>query len=231
MKYRNIAICLAPLILVGGFYLLQRSAQPKVSKTSIYEESDVETVAAESESNSGVAIDPLESTPIPSMTETRGLPSPGGSNGNLIPFESLAMGELEEVDLTGSGEVHSHKMREWRGQLEPSLRDIKDLLKSEGEEGVLAISLPDATQVKVTRMRYQSFGSNQGVLSGKILGDPFGEVVLSYVNQAVAGSIRDYRNDMVWEIRNAGEGRQFIAQVDVDALGVCGVCAEHGGVE
>ncbi len=148
--------------------------------------------------------------------------------GNPIPFESVAISELEEVDLVDVDEQHSHKIREWRGRIEPNLRDIKELLAAEGEEGILAISLPDATQVQVTHMRYQSFGANQGVISGKILGDTFGEVVLSYVNQAVAGSIRDYRNDMVWEIRNAGEGRQYIAQVDVDALGVCGVCAVHG---
>lgn len=150
------------------------------------------------------------------------------SSGGPIPFEVVSMSELEEVNLTNAGEQHSHKIREWKGRMEPSLASLKQLLESEGEEGVLAISLPDSSQVQVTRMRYESYGANQGVYTGKILGDSFGEVVLSYVNQAVAGSIHDYRNDAVWEIRNAGDGRQYIAQVDVSALGECGVCKEHG---
>jgi len=120
-----------------------------------------------------------------------------------------------------------HKLREWKGQMQPSLPELKAHVEREGEEGVLSISLPDGSQVDVTRMRYQSFGANQGAFTGRILGDTFGEVVFSYVNQAVAGSIRDFRNDNVWEIRNAGNGQQFLALVDVDALGECGVCAEH----
>jgi len=150
-----------------------------------------------------------------------------GSFGGPIPFESLSMSELEEVNLANAGEQHSHKIREWKGRIQPSLTDLKDKLESEGEDGVVAITLPDATQIQVTRMRFESYGRNQGVITGKILGDAFGEVVLSYVNQAVAGSIHDYRNDAVWEIRNAGDGRQYIAQVDVSALGECGVCKEH----
>jgi hypothetical protein len=147
-----------------------------------------------------------------------------GSFGGPKPFESVSMSELVEVNLANAGEQHSHKIREWKGRIQPSLTDLKDKLESEGEDGVVAITLPDATQVQVTRMRFESFGGNQGVITGKILGDTFGEVVLSYVNQAVAGSIHDHQNDAVWEIRNAGDGQQYIAQVDVSALGECGVC-------
>lgn len=230
MKYRNLALCVLPLVVVSLFYLSNRSTDSEISQTK-----NIESPANQFSNGESVTTSPVDDSPdvapVRTTLQEPSTPPPEGSYGNAIPFEKVAMSELEEVDLTNSGEVHSHKIKEWRGQLEPSLRDLKDLLESEGEEGVLAITLPDTTQVKITRMRYQSFGSNQGVLSGKILNDPFGEVVLSYVNQAVAGSIRDYRNDQVWEIRNAGEGRQFIAQVDVDALGVCGVCAVHVGEE
>lgn len=146
---------------------------------------------------------------------------------NPIPFERLSVSDVEEMDLAGEEGVHSHKLREWRGRIEPRLSELNALIEREGENGVLALSLPDASQVNVSRLRFQSFGSNQGAITGKILGDAFGEVVLSYVNQAVAGSIRDYRNENVWEIRNAGNGMQYLALVDVEALGRCGVCAEH----
>jgi hypothetical protein len=149
------------------------------------------------------------------------------STGLAIPFAALAVTELEEVDLTDASDVHSHKIREWRGRIQPGLLELRAQLAREGEDGVIAFNLPDATQIKATRLRYESYGSNQGVFTGKILGDRFGEIILSYVNQAVAGSIHDYRNDNVWEIRNAGDGRQYIAQVDVTALGECGVCKEH----
>ena len=149
------------------------------------------------------------------------------SAGFAIPFAALALTELQEVDLTDASDIHSHKIREWKGRIQPTLPELKAKLAREGEDGVIAFSLPDATQIKATRLRYESYGSNQGVFTGKILGDRFGEIVLSYVNQAVAGSIHDYRNDNVWEIRNAGSGQQYIAQVDVNALGECGVCKEH----
>jgi|GEM_PF-1431028 len=140
-----------------------------------------------------------------------------------ISFEHLTVSGVEEIVLTASMAEHSHKLRELKGQMQPSLSELKASVEREGEKGVLAISLPDGSRVGVTRMRYQSLGANQGAFAGKILGDTFGEVVLSYVNQAVAGSIRDFRSDNVWEIRNAGNGQQILALVDVDALGKCGV--------
>ncbi len=231
MMNRNLALCALALVLMGVFFLLKRSPDTEISEKETVE-SPVSTFPSEETlSETGLVDDSLGDEPDEHPSEEPSVATPGGSYADPIPFESVAMSELEEVDLSNSGDVHSHKIREWRGRIEPSLSTIKDLLEMEGEEGVLAISLPDSSQVKVTRMRFESFGPNQGVISGKILRDTFGEVVLSYVNQAVAGSIRDYRNDQVWEIRNAGGGRQFIAQVDVDALGVCGVCAVHGGVE
>jgi hypothetical protein len=140
-----------------------------------------------------------------------------------ISFEHLTVSGVEEIVLNASMAEHSHKLRELKGQMQPSLSELKASVEREGEKGVLAISPPDGSRVGVTRMRYQSLGANQGAFAGKILGDTFGEVVLSYVNQAVAGSIRDFRSDNVWEIRNAGNGQQILALVDVDALGKCGV--------
>ncbi len=151
--------------------------------------------------------------------------SMGPKLGSAIAFERLSLTNLEEAALLESEVEHSHKFREWKGRLEPNLNQLRETFSKVGPEGVLAIALPDATEVSVTRLRFESYGSFGGVLTGKILGDRFGEVVLSYVNEAVAGSIQDYRNESVWEIRNAGNGEQFVAQVN--ALGVCGVCKEH----
>ena len=230
MKFGRFVLFATLLVLMTVLFLWTRSPDSPVSKSPETEPKQSENPGLSlnpDEIEEGQLVDSLERS-IDPVPQDHVVPSSLMSSGSPVPFESLSMSELEEVNFDNAGEQHSHKIREWKGRIEPSLSDLKDKLKSEGEEGVVAITLPDATQIQMTRMRYQSFGGNQGVITGKIIGDTFGEVILSYVNQAVAGSIHDYRNDAVWEIRNAGEGSQYIAQVDVNALGECGVCkAEH----
>lgn len=218
MKFRNIVLVVAPLAIMVALFLWF-----EFGDTPVKSDSNQETVSRDE----SIVAAPIISVPPTPKPEEASENSISNTAGNAISFARVSMSELEEVNLANAGDEHSHKIREWRGRIEPSLSALQELLASEGEDGVLAISLPDASQIQVTRMRYEGFGAKQGVFTGKILGDTFGEVVLSYVNQAVAGSIHDYRNDAVWEIRNAGEGRQYIAQVDVNALGECGVCKEH----
>ncbi len=230
MKSRNIVLWSVLACVAGGLYFLIRSPSDEASRPNPEDGSATRSMPDDPVEEPSVVVNgiPAGSTE-PASPQEPNESAPRSTAADPIPFALVAMSELEEIDLTNAEAPHSHKIREWKGRLEPGLREIKVQLDTEGDDGVLAISLPNATQVKVTDLRYQPFGSNQGVISGKILGDPFGEVVLSYVNQAVAGSIRSYRSDEVWEIRNAGEGSQYIALVDVDALGVCGVCAEHAG--
>ena len=224
MKPRSLVLLAILLILILiGLSWFRRNVVPKIDDQMQHtpESSQTESVAdiedekIEAEIESGGEEASAESTDFATSALAP------------IPFEHLVVSGLVEVPQIAAMAEHSHKLREWKGQLQPSLPELKAHVEREGEDGVLAISLPDGSRVDVTRMRYQSFGSNQGAFTGKILGDTFGEMVLSYVNQAVAGSIRDFRNDNVWEIRNAGNGQQFLALVDVDALGECGVCAEH----
>ncbi|HCR28714.1 MAG TPA: hypothetical protein DIV79_01690 [Opitutae bacterium] len=224
MKPRSLVLLAILLILILiGLSWFRRNVVPKIDEQIQHtpDSEQVETVVGGSQD----AIDPL--TIFDSEETSEEGTSVASSALAPIPFEHLTVTGLEEVAMIAALQEHSHKFREWKGQIKPSLPELKAHVEREGEDGVLAISLPDGSRVDVTRMRYQSFGTNQGAFTGKILGDTFGEIVLSYVNQAVAGSIRDFRNDNVWKIRNAGDGQQFLALVDVDALGECGVCAEY----
>lgn len=226
MKSRRFVLFATLLVLMIGLFFWTRSRESLISESHEAGPKQAENLDSKPTPQAieeGQVVDSLGALTEPESQDSI-FPSSLVSSGGPIPFEVVSMSELEEVNLTNAGEQHSHKIREWKGRIEPSLSDLKDKLESEGEGGVVAITLPDATRIQVTRMRYESFGGNQGVITGKILGDTFGEVVLSYVNQAVAGSIHDYQNDAVWEIRNAGDGQQYIAQVDVSALGECGVC-------
>lgn len=223
MNTRNsILLVLAIVAIVAGWFALKGPEPETEEPMSTDARPNQEAVTEEPNQGDGVldldiAGDAESAVAEPSIATA----------GDAIPFASLSVSNLEEIDLSNATEVHSHKIREWRGRIQPALPKLRAKLESEGEDGVIAFSLPDATQINVTRLRYESFGLRQGVFTGKILGQRFGEVVLSYVNQAVAGSIHDYRNENVWEIRNAGSGQQYIAQVDVNALGECGVCKEH----
>lgn len=226
MKSRKIALYALPFALAAIVFFGNRSPEaPEVESVDAGSEgTEAQTSSPIPEGIEGTEVANVPDSPEAPLSPESTTPASSSSSGGPIPFERLSMTELEEVNLSNAGDQHSHKIREWKGRMQPTLSELKRKLESEGEEGVLVFSLPDATQIQVTRIRFESFGANQGVFTGKILGDTFGEVVLSYVNQAVAGSIHDYRNDAVWEIRNAGDGSQYIAQIDVSALGECGVC-------
>lgn len=140
---------------------------------------------------------------------------------DAIPFERVTISGLEEVSLQNADREHVHKIRERRGLLSPSPKELSFKLAGKGDDSVLAITLPDASQLEITRIRHESMGPNRAVITGKIVGDQFWEMVLGYVGDAIAGSIRGYRNKAVWEIRNAGDGKQYFAQVDVTAIGEC----------
>jgi len=49
---------------------------------------------------------------------------------------------------------------------------------------------------------------------------------MSYVGDAVAGSIKNVETGTTWEVRNAGDGKQYLAKVNTEALGKCALCAE-----
>lgn len=137
----------------------------------------------------------------------------------------------EEMSRSAQIDGHEHVVREWRGAFSPDIR----LIDAAQIGQVVALRLPDG-EVAMQVLRVKRRDERSGVVSGRIEGTRFGEVSLSYANDAVAGSIRIPESNTVYEIRNAGDGQQFVASIDVSKLGECGLehhghfaSAQHGG--
>ncbi len=171
MKFGRFVLFATLLVLMTVLFLWTRSPDSPVSKSPETEPKQSENPGLSltpDEIEEGQLVDSRERS-IDTVPQDHVVPSSFMSSGSPVPFESLSMSELEEVNLDNAGEQHSHKIREWKGRIEPSLSDLKDKLKSEGEGGVVAITLPDATKIQMSRMRYKSFGGNQGVITGNII--------------------------------------------------------------
>lgn len=96
--------------------------------------------------------------------------------------------------------------------------------KMDGER-LVTLALPSGENLEIVIAKHIQHDSHRGVLTGRIPDSKYSEVIFSYVNQAISGSIMRPQTGEVLDIRNAGEGQQFLAQVDAHKLGTCGVCS------
>ncbi len=128
-----------------------------------------------------------------------------------------------------SGGAHSHVLQAWRGRIDPPVTTWEALGALEAEGAALDFALPDGSQAPLLFKRVERFGAGKGVLVAKVEDRPFAEAYFSYVNAAVSGVVRFPDAGVSWEIRDAGDGGQVFEQVDLAALGECGVCRPAGG--
>lgn len=143
--------------------------------------------------------------------------------GNLASEISIEFIGLIQSDL--EDENHSHILREWRGRLTPSINEaVQRLLLDEGNRE-LKIKISKDFEFSLTVEKVISYKELEGVVTGKIVGDEFSSFSIAYVNSAIDGIIRDYRNQSIWEIRNAGNGEQFLVEVDTEAKSECRSCS------
>ncbi len=232
MKTRSFSILIVLLLLVVGVSLWvydydELQQKPIGEKIPNDVEPSLETLEALpsiGKTEPRVEVLPEQKVPVQNQVPVSGLQE-GGSAGRVLARFSVR--ELEVIKPDLEDRVHSHKMKEWKGRLTPGPSELEELFDRVDSRDSLYMTLPDRTELKIGALRLSSFGDDRGSVSGKIEGGAYGDFVLSFVNQALAGSIRDFRSGVTWEIRNAGSGLQYIAQVDVEALGTCGVCADH----
>jgi hypothetical protein len=93
----------------------------------------------------------------------------------------------------------------------------------------LTAHLPDGKDLDITQNT--RFDKNRGVFTGRVLGSQHSEAIFSYVNQAVSGSMTMPQTGEILDIKNAGEGFQYLAQIDVNKLGSCGLCTPQSETE
>lgn len=119
------------------------------------------------------------------------------------------------------GASHDHVVRQWTGGFD---HDIETLGHAFLQNGMNQFSVPtfDGQSVRVRITRFEE-GSG-AVLRGEVAGEPGSLVALASVDGVQAGSIHIPSRGLVYEIRPGPAGQVIFSEVDVAALGECGVC-------
>lgn len=119
-----------------------------------------------------------------------------------------------------------HLIRSQRLTLDATLPKIA---QAHREAGLDQFSLPtfegESLTVAIRRVRDHPLGGT--VLSGSMPGAPASRVTLAEKDGAVSGVVRWPEQNLVYEIRPLPDGGLSIGEVDLDALGQCGLCAEN----
>ncbi|MCC5806056.1 MAG: hypothetical protein JJU00_06970 [Opitutales bacterium] len=122
---------------------------------------------------------------------------------------------------------HDHVLRAWEAQIEPSLAD----LAAAYEEGALGngftFPLFDGESAHIRIRRYEPAGDRAGVFRGAVADEPASLAVLAFVDGAESGTIQLPSRGEVYRVRAGADGTVRLEQVDVHAMGECGVCAGH----
>ena len=122
---------------------------------------------------------------------------------------------------------HTHIIQEWKGQFSPRIQNLSASFSVSGAARQFNVQLPDGNDLEIEIIKNTQFDQNRGVFTGRVLGSEYSEAIFSYVNQAVSGSITMPQTGEILDIKNAGERYQYLAQVDANKLGSCGLCAPH----
>lgn len=126
----------------------------------------------------------------------------------------------KEIDPARTARVeHSHALRAWVADV----NDLRLLGNRLADRARLSIKIvfPDTSYATIDSVEHRKLGRNSGVFSGR---DAAGELTLSYVNEAIAGAYTSFTDETVWEIRNAGNGSQFVSLLDGASLRRCATC-------
>jgi hypothetical protein len=108
-------------------------------------------------------------------------------------------------------------------------RTLAEIARAHRDAGLEQFSLPsfagESVSVTIRRVHDHSLGGT--TLSGTVPGYPSSRVVLAEKDGAMSGTVRWPEHNRVYEIRPLADGGLSIGQVDLEALGQCGLCAEH----
>ncbi|MCH6258150.1 hypothetical protein MLD52_16430 [Puniceicoccaceae bacterium K14] len=139
--------------------------------------------------------------------------------------ELEAIANFEETPLDFGQNDHNHKLNEWVVEFRPSLKELSiGWVEDDSKTRILDVRGLLGDTVELTR--YESVGDGRGVFYGKLAGKENSSVVLGLVNEAVSGSIKEGPGGSTYELRNAGNSKMYIAEIDVASLGTCAACSE-----
>jgi hypothetical protein len=154
-----------------------------------------------------------------------------------VPDTTGAVGVPARLAVTGSVTavprsdfVDPSYMREERREVVPNVSEFGRRYKDEPFKE-MEFPLFDGESVQLTDVELRVLSPNEGVFLAKVKGDPSGgHFMLSYVGNAVSGTLHIPSQDRYFFIRNASpdgavQSFNFLAQVDPDKMPKCGTCA------
>lgn len=119
-----------------------------------------------------------------------------------------------------------HLLRSREVMLDQSLAEIASAYR---QAGLKRFALPafdgDSVHISIRRVVDHDLGGT--VLSGQVVGEPSSRVTLAEKDGAVSGAIRWPKRNLVYEVRPLANGSISIGEVDLHALGQCGLCAKQ----
>lgn len=120
---------------------------------------------------------------------------------------------------------HAHLLHFRRVRLQPSVPELAALWEAGGLRDGVVMPLPDGSEVLLAMRKFERAGADAGVFTGSVAGEPGSLAILAFTGDAGAGSLHIPGRGQVFEIRHTGSGSIGIGEVDVTALGTCGLCA------
>jgi hypothetical protein len=160
-----------------------------------------------------------ESPPDPRPAVRRDVPAV--ADAAEISFDVRAVSKTQPDPGTG------FELRSERRELSAAVRDLYRGDSPPPES--LRFPLFDGRFIRLSALRHQSMGADQGVVFAKADGEvEGGHVLLSYVGTALAGMIHLPSRGEFYEIRTGPDGRSHIlTQLDPHKMGACGECQQH----
>ena len=178
----------------------------------------------------------LEDTIVPVPDTQHAETNPDGESANRIDPVSLADETIAKQSATKTSFVSEtsrendpaqarHLLRSREATLDQSLAEIASAYR---EAGLDRFALPafDGNSVHISIRRVVDHDLGGTVLSGQVVGETSSQVTLAEKDGAISGAIRWPKRNLVYEVRPSANGGISIGEVDLHALGECGLCAE-----
>lgn len=165
----------------------------------------------------------------PADTVATGMADKIGSDDSGAPTQGVKQ-PAQEIASAGepSSDPAPERMRHLRRSRELALdRSLAAIATAYREAGIERFAIPafDGNSVHVAIRRVTDHHLGGTVLSGQVVGEPSSQVTLAEKDGAIGGAIRWPARNLVYEIRPRPGGRISIGEVDLHALGECGLCA------
>lgn len=136
-------------------------------------------------------------------------------------IEGAEIGDSEQVFERRYTEESKYVIRQRKENLTDLVVRAADEFEFKGSSESLVIPTFDGERLTIRIENLQRPDSRKGVISGRIEKDPFSLAVLSWVGDAVSGSLHVPAKRKVYEIRYAGGGESYISEINTSNLGGC----------